>query len=443
MGTLADIVNVKISLNTSSIPRAIGIAMIASPLASFAERTRTYTAYDSSNPDNLPPSVMTALSDAFAQTPKPARVKVGRLSIAKAVISPVDAVAAGIYSLKLGTTLVSVTAAASPTVASISTQLASAINTAALGVTATAVAGTVELTYTGDIIPATTFTKVQWGAITPSATAGIVDSDLGAIQAADSSWYVLHMTERTKQRVLDAAEWIETQDKLFVTATAEAGVLVSATTTDIISTLKSLGYFRTAIAYHSMANTEFADVAWAARCLSIAPGGETWALKKLSSVTSDNLSETDRTTIFAKGGNTFERYSDTLALTNPGKVVSGEWIDIIRFRDWLKDYIQTSMVQLMINRDKVPYTDGGIQLLANNLRASLREGQRVGGIAPDETNADGDPNPGWNVEVPLASEIDSTTKASRAVYLKFNARVAGAIHVADITGSLSYDPITV
>ena len=439
MGTLADIVNVKIALNTTSVQRGVfGIPLIAAPHASFSELVRIYTDFDSDNPDNLPQSLQTALSDGFAQTPRPAQIKVGRMSILKAAIEPVDAVALAVYSLKIGSTVVSVTAAASPTTSTIATQLASAINTAALGVTATAVAGVVELAFAGAIVPITTFSKIQWGAITPSATAGIVAADLGAIQAADSAWYVLHLTERTKARVLDAAAWVETQDKLFVTASAESGILVPGTTTDLLSALKDANYFRTVAAYHGAADTEYADVAWAARVLPIQPGGETWALKRLASITADNLSATDRATVFSKGGNTFERYSDTLAMTNPGKAAAGEWIDVIRFRDWLKDYIQTSMVQLMVNRDKVPYTDGGIQLLGNNLRASLREGQRVGGIAPDETDADGKPVPGFNVTIPLASEVSDAIKASRVVYLKFNARIAGAIHVADITGALAY-----
>ena len=439
MGNLSDIVNVTIALNTTSVQRGVfGIPLIASPHASFTELVRTYTSYDSTNPDNLPPAVQSALQAGFSQIPHPTQIKVGRMSVQKVAIAPVDAVGLSVYSLKLGSALITVTAAASPTTSTIATQLASAINTAAVGVTATAVGGIVELVFTSAIVPVTTFIKIKWDVITPSATTGIAATDLGAINATDNSWYTLHLTERTKQRVLDAAAWTETQDKLFVTASAEAGILAPGTTTDLISTLKASNYFRTAAAYHTKADTEYADVAWAARVLPIQPGGETWALKKLTGITSDNLSATDKATVISKGGNTFETYSDSLSLTNPGKVVSGEWIDVIRFRDWLKNFVQTSMVQLMVNRDKVPYTDGGIQMLASNLRASLREGQRVGGIAPDEADADGNKVPGFNVTAPLASEVDSATKASRVVNLKFNARIAGAIHVANVTGALAY-----
>lgn len=438
MANLDSIVNVSISLNTASVQRGVfGIQMIAAPLASFAEVVRTYTDYDNSNPDNLPPEVAKALMAAFSQTPHPAQVKVGRLTMAKTVVTPNDAVAGSVYGITVGTTPVTVTAAASPTAATISTQLAAAINTAALGITATAVAGTVELAYTAGPVAITELTRTSWGATTPSATVGIMATDLSNINAADKSWYALNIVERTKQRVLDAAAWTETQEKLFVTASNDPNILVQGTTNDTGSLLKP--YFRTVWAYHGAAATEYADVAWAARVLPIQPGADAWTLKRLAGITPDALTETQKQVILTKGGNTFERYSDTLALTSPGKVAAGEWIDVIRFRDWLRDYVQTSLVQLIVNRDKIPYTDGGLQLLAANLRASLREGQRVGGIAPDEVGDDNEAIPGFTVTVPRASDVDAVTKASRVAYLSFTGRIAGAIHAAVITGALAYE----
>lgn len=443
MASLNDIVNVTIALNTAAVERAnFGVSLIASPHASFADQVRTYTGYDAAVEDNLPPLLLTAVSDYFAQIPHPNTLKVGRMSVASVAIAPVDAVGLAVYSVTFGTspaaTVVSVTAVASPTIATICTQLASAINTAAIGITATATATNVGLVFTGDVVPATTFVKIAWDAIVPSATAGIVAADLAAIKLYDNAWYCLHMTERTPARVLAAAEYIETQEKIFVTANQEAGAIDAGSITDTGYLLKQSQYYRTAWAYQTHAATEFPDVAWASRVLTIAPGGETWALKRLSSVTPDKLSSTSALNVYNKNGNTFEYYQPSLALTRPGKVAAGEWIDIIRFRDYLKDLIQTNMVMLMINRDKVPYTDSGLQMLGNNLKASLRTGQSVGGIAPDEVDADGNKVPGFNVTVPLNSEVDDVTKASRVAYLKFNARIAGAIHVANISGALAY-----
>lgn len=441
MANLDSIVNVSISLNTASVPGGVfGIQLIAAPLASFPDVVRTYTQYDATNPDNLPQNVLQAIATAFSQTPHPNQVKIGRMSIAKAVITPEDAVAGASYGLTIGATPVSVTAAATPTTATIATQLATAINTAAAGVNATAVSGTVELVYSGAPVAITGFDGLTWGAITPSVTAGIVAADLSAMAAADSSWYVMHLVERTKQRVLDAAAWAEAQNRMFITASNEAGILVQATTTDVGSMLKP--YFRTAWLYHSKADTEFADVAWAARVLPLQPGSETWAMKQLAGVTADNISETQSLNVRNKGGNTFERFATTIAVTRPGQVASGEWIDTIRFRDWLRSYIQTNLVNLVINRPgKIPYTDGGLQMIAANLSQSLREGQRVGGIAPDEVDDANNDLPGFTITVPRASDVPANVKASRIAYFQFTGRLAGAIHVLEVTGSLSYEII--
>ena len=126
---------------------------------------------------------------------------------------------------------------------------------------------------------------LSWGAISPLAGATATADDLTAIADEDNSWYGLVMVERVKQTQLDAAEWTEANDKLFITATAEADVLNAGVTTDLISTLKNSRYYRTAVLYHTNAATEYPDAAWAGRVFTIKPGAETWALKQLASVT--------------------------------------------------------------------------------------------------------------------------------------------------------------
>jgi len=71
---------------------------------------------------------------------------------------------------------------------------------------------------------------------------------------------------------------------------------------------------------------------------------------------------------------------------------------------------------------------------------ALQLGQRRGGIAPTEYDEDSNEIPGWKISVPLAANISANTKASRILEdMTFTARLAGAIHVAEITGSLVYE----
>lgn len=441
MATLSDIVSVQIALNSTGVARGnFGTPMIVAPLMAFPERVRVYTSYAAASEDSLPPSLLTALSDCFGQTPRPAQVKVGRRAVLKGVINVASLIPLGTYALAVDGEVYAFTADSNPTAAEVATGLAAAIaaDTNEL-ITATAVGNTVEVAWIGAVGAIELKSNLSWGVISPLASGTAVADDLTAILNEDQGWYGLVMTERVKATQLAAAEWTEANDRLFITATDEADVLNPSLTTDLISTLKNTRYFRTAALYHKNAATEYPDAAWAGRVFTIKPGGETWALKGLASVTPSPLTATNRQTIIAKGGNTFEFYQSQVALTNPGKTAAGEWIDVIRFRDWLKDTIQTNMVAMMINRDKVPYTDAGIQLCVNNLRKSLQEGQNSGGIAPDELDASGNSVPGFVMTFPIAADVPANVKASRVLDIGFTARLAGAIHVVNITGSLAYE----
>ena len=441
MATLDDIVSVQIALQTTGVTRGdFGTPMIVAPLMTFPERVRVYTSYNAASEDDLPPALLTALSDCFGQIPRPRQVKVGRRAVLKGVIEVADLIALGTYSFKVNGEVYSFTASGTPTKSEIVTGLAAAVTgDTDEAITATVAGDTLEVAWISTVGSLELVSHLQWGTITPLAAASAVADDLDAILDEDNRWYGLVMTERVKQTQLDAAEWTEANDRLFITATDEADALDPSKTTDLISTLKNTRYFRTAVLYHTNAATEYPDAAWAGRVFTIKPGGETWALKQLASVTPSPLTSTQKQTVVNKGGNTFEFYQEQIALTNPGKVSAGEWIDVIRFRDWLKDTIQVNMTQMMINRDKVPYTDAGIQLCVNNLRKSLQEGQNVGGIAPDELDASNNTVPGFVITYPRSVELAPSIKASRVLSLGFTARLAGAIHVVEITGALAYE----
>lgn len=443
MASLDNIVNVQIALQTTGVTRGeFGIPMIVAPLMTFTERVRVYNSYNEASEDDLPPSLLTALSDCFGQIPRPRQVKVGRRSVLTAIINVTELLPLGTYSITVGAETYTFTADASPLASEIVTGLALAITSDTNEkITATVVGDTLQIAYISqiDLAGVSLATGLGWGLISPLSAGTAVGDDLDAILDEDARWYGLVMTERVKQTQLDAAEWTEANDRLFITATDEADALNPALATDLISVLKNTRYFRTAVMFHTNAATEYPDAAWAGRVFTIQPGGETWALKGLASVTPSPLTATQRQTVINKGGNTFEFYQAQVALTNPGKVAAGEWIDVIRFRDWLKDTIQVNMVQMMINRDKVPYTDQGIQLCVNWLRQSLQEGQKVGGIAPDELDAAGATVPGFILTFPRSVELASSIKASRILDIGFTARLAGAIHVVNVSGALAYE----
>lgn len=275
-----------------------------------------------------------------------------------------------------------------------------------------------------------------------SASETIADA-MAAILAEDSDWYGWILTSDDEDDIIAAAKWTETHNKLLGIQSSAEEIIDAGNTSDIFSQLRDGNYYRTYGFYHANAATENLAAAIMARCFSINPGGETWSLKQLSGISTDGLNETQYNAIVKKGGNTFERFRNR-SVTQNGKVFGDEWIDVIRFRDWLVEEITLNVVNLMINNDKVSYLDDGIALIENQIIAALKLGQTRGGIAPDEYDDDGNVNKGWTVKVPKAANISANKKASRKLDdVKFTARLAGAIHQITIRGSLTYENLTV
>ena len=273
----------------------------------------------------------------------------------------------------------------------------------------------------------------------PSET---IAQTMAACVANDPDFYGVAMASRTDSDILAMAQWCEANEKLFGTCVSGSAVLDGSDNTDIASQLMLGNYYRTFSFYHTD-STDFPEVAVMSRCFTAVPGSETWALKRLAGVSVDLLTEAQFNVLKAKNVNTFERFRN-LSLTQIGKVAAGEWIDVIRFRDWLAEEIKVNVLNVLVNNEKVPYTDAGIAIVEGAIRQSLRQGQLNGGIAPVEYDENGDKNLGYTVTVPLAANISANQKATRILEgVTFTARLSGAIHVVDIKGQLTYENLIV
>jgi len=270
-----------------------------------------------------------------------------------------------------------------------------------------------------------------------------VTTDLIAINDENSDWYGICDVLHDGTRAVDIAEWVEAHEKIFVTVLNDAGD-ISAPATDTTSVAHLLmqgNFFRTAWWWNPSLE-EFPDVAIAAKSFTKYPGQETWANQRLSAVMSTFLSETIAQNIFAKNGNTFEPFRN-ISITQNGKTSGGEWIDVIRFRDWLCEEIKVRIFQQMVD-NRIPYTDPGIAIIRSRLQQALDFGVKRGGIAPPEVDIEGNYVPSYVIEVPLSMTISPNDKANRILRdVYFTARLAGAIHVVEIQGTLTYDNLAV
>lgn len=251
-----------------------------------------------------------------------------------------------------------------------------------------------------------------------------------------SGWYVICPAGIPESQFEDMAQWTEAQTKLFA--------YTYLSDKDPVGSV----YYR-AMGWYGKENNAQQDedipsanrylhVAAVADCLAYASGSETWAFKSLASVYPATLNSSDMKVLKESNINFYTTYAGKNITIN-GKVKAGEWIDVIRFRDWLQNDMQMRILNLLLMNPKIPYTNSGIGLVENQMIASLTAGVEAGGIAPDEYDADGTLIPGYTVTVPNSASLTAAQKASRELTgCKFKARIAGAIHAVEVSGSLTY-----
>lgn len=249
-----------------------------------------------------------------------------------------------------------------------------------------------------------------------------------------TGWYAIAPAGVDASLYNDIAAWTEANDKLFG--------FTALTTTNPVTT----EYYRTFGIFGKVksgdkdttVNNKYAHVAWLCEGLSYTPGEESWAYKELTTITPSTLTGQEIATLEAANLNYYVKVAGK-GCTKNGKVIAGEWIDVIRFRDWLISDMQTRVFNLFVSNPKVPFNDGGISLIDNQMVASLTQGQKNGGIDDDAYDEDGALLPGFTTSVPRASAVSDADKAARLLSnCKFTARLAGAIHAVEIKGNLVY-----
>ena len=256
---------------------------------------------------------------------------------------------------------------------------------------------------------------------------------------AEAAFYGVHLTEfRSGTDVEAAMAWVEANEKILGVEYTD----LSARPT------RNFSYFRTFLVFSGKADgyaddaqpktNEYAALAWMAKCFGYEPGSETWNLKTLSVIVPSALSTSEKGDLSGDKINAFLRYAGNNVMIG-GYMVSGEWIDVIRFRDWLKHEMQIRVFNVLKGNRKVPYTDEGIGMVQGAMKAALAAGQTVGGIAATEYDADGNEIPGYTVIVPRSADLtDAQRKTRKLTGCKYTARLSGAVHAVEISGYLTF-----
>lgn len=237
-----------------------------------------------------------------------------------------------------------------------------------------------------------------------------------------NDFYFVLMAEGELAEHIAVADFVEAQ-----------GIKMAAFATDEMSDVTAFSnkkYDRTIVFYHNDLN-ELPEAALIGSIGSLPVGSVTWKFKTLAGVSPIEINAGELIELHNKGAIAYVRKSG-INQTSEGIVASGEYIDVIHSKDWVRLNIETEVQTLLSNSKKIPYTDAGIAQLEAVVTNVLQTGVSNGVIA---TDVDGI---ALYTITALSRAATSASERKARVYngLGFTFELAGAIHETNIKGEV-------
>jgi len=270
------------------------------------------------------------------------------------------------------------------------------------------------------------------------------ETALTAIESINNEWYAMGAIKsfRDVSNTEDMVDAIEARRKMFIIATNDVNVLVSAATSDIAYYIKNLNFKRSGVIYHDN-DTLYPDASWMGQELPKPVGSTNWAYKTLAGIADGatvnippvNLTQVQIDSATGKNANV---YSSVLGANftyfgtmGGGKNIDkeGEFIDIVRNIDFLQTRIEEQLLSLLIEVDIVPFTNAGITMVDTRLKSALAVYGVDTGILIDGS---------VTTTFPKVSEVSQTDKDDR--FLPggtFIGVLSGGINTVQVRGTVS------
>ncbi|ELY2536551.1 DUF3383 domain-containing protein [Cronobacter sakazakii] len=250
----------------------------------------------------------------------------------------------------------------------------------------------------------------------------------------------------TAEEIVETAAAIQASSlsRVFAVTSSDPGIIDSASTTDIASTLKAAGYGRTFVQYST--KSKYAALSAFGRAFTVNFTGNNTTLtlkfKTEPGVTYETLTSSQAAAIDAKNANVYVYYANDTAILQQGVMSNGDFFDERHGLDWLQNYVQTNLFNLLYtSTTKIPQTEAGITRLLTNVEQSLDQAVSNGLVAPGVWNggdigqiSSGDTlTKGYYVYAqPLATQAQADREARKAPLIQAAIKLAGAVHYADV-----------
>lgn len=291
----------------------------------------------------------------------------------------------------------------------------------------------------------------RWAKTLATAESGSVETLAQAITAVlqFTNWYGLGIADDedlTAAEITATAAAIQASNlsRVFAVTSDDSGIIDSASTTDIASTLKAAGYGRTFVQYST--KSKYAALSAFGRAFTVNFTGNnttiTLKFKTEPGVTYETLTSSQAAAVDAKNANVYVYYANDTAILQQGVMSNGDFFDERHGLDWLQNYVQTNLFNLLYtSTTKIPQTEAGITRLLSNVEQSLDQAVSNGLVAPGVWNGGdigqisaGDTlTKGYYVYAqPLSSQAQADREARKAPLIQAAIKLAGAVHYADV-----------
>lgn len=258
---------------------------------------------------------------------------------------------------------------------------------------------------------------------------------LQEVMGADDQFLTVICETRDPLEQLALARYVETTNKIYLTCfqptfDAECNPLECAAIdpedrTDIGALISDNNLERT-WAFYKGDNSVFPEAGMIGVVAPAEAGTITVLHKQIKGLTADAISSDMKKTLEEKHYTFFTTVHKKDIVMGSAKVGFGEWVDVMYATCWLDARLSERIFNVFLNSGKIPYTNKGLEKIAAEVRAVLTEARDISILADDSPII---------VTTPDATALSSSIRNSRDVDgIKFEARLAGAIHKVTVNG---------
>ncbi|SFP18706.1 DUF3383 family protein [Salibacterium halotolerans] len=247
-------------------------------------------------------------------------------------------------------------------------------------------------------------------------------TELDELIKEHADWYFLHSTAQRNEDIDALSNWTDGKLAMFITTSDDVDFVNGFH--DTRSTM------RTSLYYHPT-DLQFAE-RMTGRWGVEDPGTITWKFKGVTGSSVVNLSPAEIKELHSNYVNTYIKKQGK-EQTSEGFVVNGDFIDSVHGQDFIEMRMSEETQTMLQNRNKVPYSSGGIALVVGIVKKVLQEAFDQGIILENEGG-----NPSFTITAPSITDASPEDRAARKLPpVLFNYQREGAVHTATITGRVA------